>query len=84
MRKILLITLLCVGAFAQTINIYIEAMHCPLCTAIVRKALLGVAGVQKANVSLKTRTAVVEADENVDKDVMLEAIKVTGYPGVIK
>ena len=59
MRKILLIALLCVGAFAQTISIYIEAMHCPLCTAIVRKALLEVAGVKMARVSLTRLTAFV-------------------------
>ena len=49
MRKILCIFLLCVGALAdRTVEIYVEKIHCPLCTAIVRKALLGVEGVKRA------------------------------------
>ena len=40
MRKILCVILLCASMLAdKRVEIYIEKIHCPLCTAIVRKAL---------------------------------------------
>ena len=46
MNKILSILLLASMAFAnQNFVIKVEGMHCPLCTAMVRKALLKVDGV---------------------------------------
>lgn len=85
MRKILCIILLCVSAFAdKTIKIYIEKIHCPLCTAIVRKALLGVEGVKSAKVTQSTKTAVVIAEDNVSEKALLDALVPTEYLGVIK
>ena len=49
MNKILSILLLASVAFAnQNFVIKVEGMHCPLCTAMVRKALLKVEGVISA------------------------------------
>ena len=54
MRKILVLALLALSCYAEkTIEISVPSMHCPLCTAIVRKAALSVEGVKKADVSLK-------------------------------
>lgn len=85
MRKILCIILFCVSAFAdKTIEIYIEKIHCPLCTAIVRKALLSVDGVKSAKVTQSTKTAIVVTEDIVSEEALLEALIPTQYPGVIK
>ena len=85
MRKILVLALLVAASYAdKKIEILVPSMHCPLCTAIVRKAALSVDGVKKADVSLKERKAVVIADDNVDEKELLKAVDATGYKGEIK
>ena len=85
MRKILCICLLCVGALAdKTVEIYVEKIHCPLCTAIVRKALLGVEGVRSAKVTQSSKTAVVVASDEVSESALLKALEATSYTGVVK
>ena len=85
MRKILVLALLVAASYAdKKIEISVPNMHCPLCTAIVRKAALGVEGVKKADVSLKERKAVVIADDKVDEKELLKAVDATGYKGEIK
>ena len=66
----------------QNYVIHVEGMHCPLCTAMVRKALLKVEGVTTVKASLRDNMARVEASEDVSKDSLLEAIATTGYEGV--
>ena len=85
MRKILILALLVAASYAdKKIEILVPSMHCPLCTAIVRKAALSVEGVKKADVSLKERKAVVIADDKVDEKELLKAVDATGYKGEIK
>ena len=85
MRKILCVILLCASMLAdKRVEIYIEKIHCPLCTAIVRKALLGVSGVKSAKVTQSAKTAVVVADDNVTDKALLDALIPTEYTGVIK
>ncbi|ERJ22394.1 Periplasmic mercury(+2) binding protein [Campylobacter concisus UNSW3] len=85
MRKILVLALLVAASYAdKKIKISVPSMHCPLCTAIVRKAALSVEGVKKADVSLKERKAVVIADDKVDEKELLKAVDATGYRGEIK
>ncbi|WP_103618595.1 heavy-metal-associated domain-containing protein [Campylobacter concisus] len=85
MRKILILALLVAASYAdKKIEILVPSMHCPLCTAIVRKAALSVDGVKKADVSLKERKAVVIADDKVDEKELLKAVDATGYKGEIK
>ena len=85
MRKILVLALLVAASYAdKKIEILVPSMHCPLCTAIVRKAALSVEGVKKADVSLKERKAVVVADDKVDEKELLKAVDATGYKGEIK
>lgn len=85
MRKILVLTLFALSCYAEKkIEISVPSMHCPLCTAIVRKAALGVDGVKKADVSLKERKATITADDNVDEKELLKAVDATGYKGKIK
>jgi copper chaperone CopZ len=54
-------------------------MHCIACTLAVKKALLGVPGVQKAKVNFKNESATVSADESVTLRMMQDAVAQTGY-----
>lgn len=68
-------TLLC----ATEWNLRIGGMHCIACTLAVKKALLGVPGVQGAKVNFKNESATVIADENVTLPMMQNAVAQTGY-----
>ncbi|MBE2985395.1 heavy-metal-associated domain-containing protein [Campylobacter sp. RM9344] len=84
MSKILFALLICTVAFSdQNFKIQVEAMHCPLCTSMVRKALLGVEGTQSAKVSLRSKTADVITVDGVKEDDLLKAIEAIGYPGIV-
>lgn len=63
--------------------IKVAEMHCPLCTTAVKKALKNVEGVESAKVTLETKLAVVVAKDGIDDKVYLDAVKTTGYEGVI-
>ncbi|MDO5666472.1 MAG: heavy metal-associated domain-containing protein [Alcaligenaceae bacterium] len=84
MSKFLLAILaaLSINGAEQSHVIQVEGMHCPLCTAMVRKALLKVEGVTTVKASLKDKMARVQAHEEVTKESLLEAIATTGYEGV--
>ncbi|NLK65949.1 MAG: heavy-metal-associated domain-containing protein [Campylobacteraceae bacterium] len=82
MRKfIVLILFTCFLFGAKVYEIRVAGMHCPLCTAMVRKAVLKVDGVIKARATLENTKVVVEAEDNVTKESLLEAIATTGYSG---
>lgn len=79
-----LILLLPLMLFAkEEVVIKVAEMHCPLCTTAVKKALKSVDGVQNAKVTLETKLAVVAARDGIDDKTFLEAVKTTGYKGVI-
>ena len=84
MRKILLLFALVSAVFAdREIEIYVEKIHCPLCTQMVRKALSECDGVISARVDLSSKTASVLARDDADTKAMLEAIAKTTYEGKI-
>ncbi len=56
----------------------IEGMMCPHCENRVKKALEALDGVQSAEVSHKTGTAVVRG-ENLDAAVLKAAVEAAGY-----
>ncbi len=79
-----LIFLLPLMLFAkEEVVIKVAQMHCPLCTTAVKKALVKVEGVEKAKVTLETKLAVVVAKDGIDDKTFLEAVKTTGYEGVM-
>lgn len=84
MSKLLIAVLaaLSIHGAEQSHVIQVEGMHCPLCTAMVRKALLKVEGVTAVKASLRDKMARVQASEEVTKESLLEAIASTGYEGV--
>ncbi len=57
----------------------IEGMHCAGCAGAVERALLGVDGVQRANVDLVGERALVEAPPSVATDALVAAIVAAGY-----
>lgn len=57
----------------------IEGMMCQRCVAHVEKALSGVAGVEKVEVNLKKKTAVVEFNETVLDETLISAVVEAGY-----
>jgi len=79
-----LILLLPLMLFAkEEVVIKVAEMHCPLCTTAVKKALKSVEGVEKSKVTLETKLAVVVAKDGIEDKTFLEAVKTTGYDGVI-
>lgn len=82
--KTWLILLLPLMLFAkEEVVIKVAEMHCPLCTTAVKKALKSVDGVENAKVTLETKLAVVIAKDGIDDKTFLEAVKTTGYEGVM-
>lgn len=82
--KTWLILLLPLMLFAkEEVVIKVAEMHCPLCTTAVKKALKSVEGVESSKVTLETKLAVVIAKDGVEDKTFLEAVKTTGYEGVI-
>jgi len=67
----------------EEVIIKVSEMHCPLCTTAVKKALKSVDGVETAKVTLETKLAVVVAKDGIDDKTFLEAVKTTGYEGVM-
>ena len=67
----------------EEVVIKVAQMHCPLCTTAVKKALKSVEGVESTKVTLETKLAVVIAKDGVEDKTFLEAVKTTGYEGVM-
>lgn len=62
----------------DTINV--EGMSCGHCVMRIKKAIEGVQGIKKADVSLENRQAVVEFDEEkTDMEKIKAAVKEAGY-----
>ncbi len=68
-------------AAEKTVTLAVSNMYCASCPYIVKKALTGIAGVKKAEVSFQNKTAVVTFDDSLTNvPVMTEATKNAGYP----
>ena len=61
------------------LTLKIEGMMCAHCAKHVRDALMGVAGVKDAEVSLEKGCAVVETAPDCDASALIEAVKNAGY-----
>lgn len=83
MKKLIVLFLPLLLLAQEEILIKVEGMHCPLCTTAVKKALKNVEGVEKVKALLETKSATVLAKEGIEDKVLLEAVKTTGYDGVI-
>ena len=61
----------------------VEGMMCQNCVKHVTKALEGVAGVQKADVDLDAKSAVVDLTGDVDDQALIDAVVEAGYEAKI-
>lgn len=57
----------------------VEGMMCQHCVAHVKTALEGVAGVEKAEVDLKKKSAVVTLSGEVSSEALISAVTEAGY-----
>ena len=81
----LMIALTSVGAFAVTkkATIRVDGMKCAKCSGSVEKALKATAGVEKVEIDLAKKEAVVEYDdEKVTEAKLREVINATGFKTV--
>jgi copper chaperone CopZ len=79
--SLLLLTSLLYG---QEWKLHIGGMHCIACTLAVKKALMGVSGVQEAKVNFKNESALVIADDKVTIQMMQNSVAQTGYSAAVQ
>ena len=68
---------------AMTKKLLIDGMMCMHCVGHVEKALSAVDGVEKADVSLENKCAVVTLNKDVSDSVLVEAVKEAGYAATV-
>lgn len=79
----LAITDVSVSAATKTSTIRVEGMHCKMCSASVKKALIATPGVSKVEVNLERKEAVIDYDdEKVTEAELREVINATGFKAV--
>jgi copper ion binding protein len=61
----------------KTINV--EGMMCEHCVAHVKKALEGIEGVSKADVSLANKNAILTLEKEVSDETIKKAVEDAGY-----
>ncbi len=57
----------------------IEGMHCASCAMNIERSLKKTQGVKSANVNLLSKKGYVEIDDSVTEEVLIKAVKRTGY-----
>lgn len=65
--------------YAKEWALHISGMHCIACTLAVKKALIGVPGVNNVKVNFKNETATLAANDTVTLRAMQNAVEATGY-----
>lgn len=89
MRTVLSIALM--AAFAapawsapRTVTLSVPTMDCPVCPITIKKALVKVVGVSKAEVNFDKRLAIVTFDDaKADVGALTRATEQAGYPSVV-
>lgn len=66
------------------VEMNIQGMSCVSCAKGIEKALCSVEGVKQASVNFATTKALVEAEEGIEKKLLLEAVKNAGYEAHFK
>lgn len=67
------------GDYMMKKKMYVEGMSCDHCVNHVKDALYEVPGVTTAEVDLKSKTALIEAEDRVSDSTLKEAVKDAGY-----
>lgn len=91
MNKLIALTILAITwitpawAATQTVTLAVPGMTCAACPITVKKALTRVDGVQKVEVSLEKREAVVTFDDaKTSTSKLIQATENAGYPSSVK
>ena len=83
MKIFIMFVLFISSCFASTISVIkVEAMHCPLCTTAVKKAIKELDGIEKVSVILNTKEVTVTYNDKTNLKDILTAIKTTSYEGI--
>ena len=69
------------SSMQKTLNV--NGMMCPKCVARVEKALNGIEGVQKVEVSLEGKNAVVDCGDDLDAQELVDAVTKAGYEAAL-
>lgn len=73
------------NAAERTITLDVKNMYCAACPATVKASLAGVAGVVRAEVSYKEKSATVTFDDTkATPESLIKATTEAGYPSSIK
>ena len=71
-------------AAPQTVRLSVPTMDCPVCPITIKKALLQVAGVSRAQVNYERKEALVTFDnERTRVDALMRATAGAGYPSTV-
>jgi Cu+-exporting ATPase len=60
-------------------KITIEGMHCASCSSNIERSLKKIPGIKEVSISLITKKAIIETDENVLDEELKKAISRAGY-----
>ncbi|VVB77770.1 putative copper-exporting P-type ATPase A [uncultured archaeon] len=63
----------------KKIKLTIDGMHCASCAANIERALGKVKGIKSASVSVMTKKALIEAEDNVNIEEIKKAVSNVGY-----
>ena len=63
----------------KKVKLTVEGMHCASCAGNIERSLKKIPGLKNASVSMMTRKALVEADDNVSEEAMKQAVARAGY-----
>ncbi len=61
------------------LKLTIEGMHCASCASNIERAVKKIKGIKSVSVSLMTRKAIIEADDNINKAEIIKTISKIGY-----
>jgi len=63
----------------KKIKLTVEGMHCASCASNIERVVKKVKGVKEASVSMMTRKAIIEAEDNVNLEEIKKAVARIGY-----
>ncbi len=85
LASFLTLTSMAIFAHQKTVTLQVPTMNCVTCPFTVKKALQNVEGVSKAEVTFKTKLAVVTFDdEKTNIKALTKATTNAGYPSSVK
>jgi len=63
----------------KKIRLTIEGMHCASCASNIERALKKIKSIKSASVSVMTKKAIIEAEDNINLEEIKKAVSNIGY-----